>query len=78
MADWGQKVQESYGPCLWEKVEGEGRGSEDSTGFQQDASSYARTVSDLGNFVVRYLAGDVPLLCSSIGGGLGLPCPSTF
>ena len=29
------------------------------------------------NLVVRYLAGDAHL-CSSTGGGLGPPCPSTF
>ena len=31
-----------------------------------------------GNPVVRYSAGDTYLLCSSIGGGLVPPCPSTF
>ena len=32
----------------------------------------------MGNLEVRCLAGDTYLVCSSIGGGLGLPCPSTF
>ena len=48
MADWGQKVQESYGPCLWEKVEGEGRGGEDSTGVPQDACGQVSVASDNG------------------------------
>ena len=32
----------------------------------------------IGNLMVRYLADDADLLCSSTGGGLGHPCPSTF
>ena len=31
----------------------------------------------IGNLVVRYLAGDIYLLCSSIGGGLGPPYSSS-
>ena len=41
-----QKVQEIYGSCFWEKLEGEERGSEDSTSFQQDAGGYASVASD--------------------------------
>ena len=48
MADLGQKVRKIYGPCLWEKLEGVGRGSEDSTGFQQGASSCASVASGTG------------------------------
>ena len=32
-----------HGPCFWEKLEGEGRSSEDSTGFQQDAGGISRS-----------------------------------
>ena len=39
------------------KLEGEGRGNEDSTSFQQDARGYA-SVAHTGNLVVRYLAHD--------------------
>ena len=39
-----QKVQ-IYELCLWKKLEGQGRGSEDSTGFQQDAGGYASVAS---------------------------------
>ena len=43
---WGtSKVQEVSGPCLWEKLEGEGRGSEDSVGSQQGAGSHASVAS---------------------------------
>ena len=61
------------------QLEGEGRGSEDSTRFQQQVPSCASVASDTGNLQVRYLAGDgdVYLLRSSLGGGSG-PCPSTF
>ena len=43
-----QKVQEIYGPYFWEKLEGEVRGSEDSTGFPQDACGCASVASDNG------------------------------
>ena len=62
---------------FYRKPEGEGKGSEDSTGFQQDASGYASAASNMGNLVFRYVAGGLYLLCSSIGSGLG-PCPSTL
>ena len=41
----GQKVPEIYGPCFWEKLEGEGKGREDSDGFLQDAQGYASVAS---------------------------------
>ena len=50
------------------ELQGEGTGSEDSTSL----------LLIIGYLVVRYLAGDANLLCSSIGGGLGPSCPSTF
>ena len=50
-------AMESWGD-LWVLFLGrKGRGSEDLTSFQQDASGYA-SVAHTGNLVVRYLAHD--------------------
>ena len=32
----------------------------------------------VGNLMVRYSAGDIHILCSGTGSGLGPACPSTF
>ena len=60
------------------KLQEEGRGSEDSTGFQRDACGYPSVASDNGESVVKCLAGDTYLLCSSTGSGFDPPRPSTF
>ena len=43
-----EKVWEIYGPCFWEKHDGEGRGSEDSTCLQQDTGGSASVASNNG------------------------------
>ena len=55
---WGWKVHEIYASCFWEKLKGEGRGSEDSTSLQQDSGSYASVAPDNGGSRLGYLAGD--------------------
>ena len=73
-----QEVWEIYGPCFWEELQGGGRGSEDSAGFSNMPTVLPQWLLIIGNLAVRYSARDANLLCSSVGGGLGPPCPSTF